>query len=1726
MVLAGLALAACVGGWLVGLAEGQIRRRPPFVGVNPSTTTGSGQQFSAIKLIEKSEFRQYIEVAQACIKDKAWNDAVTALQAMLDSKEDFYVRVKEKDPTGRESVRWTSAKTEANALLGTMASEGLDVYEVRYGGKARQMFDEARRKGDWEQLSDVALRYLHTRAGTEANDYLATSLLDRGQFFPAALRFERLLKMNPERVKISDLAIFKTALAYRRAGEVKKADEFWKKLEDRLKEQGGLKIGDQLVAMERLQQMLNETARPESANPHDWPLIRGNLTNSAQAKGSPPLLDMVLWQRPTLLDKSDISGAVEEKGAEAKMWVDRAVQQQQRQPNTPVLSGSFPIAVGNLMIYRSYMDIRAVFLQEQKDAQGKLLAKAGDIAWKSTEFEGSLAMVLGDPKLRGIVENQWLNNYQQPGVLNLVYENSLLGSLSSDHRLVYAVDDLAVPAPANIFQFMWNTPQMNNEIKALISGNSLVAYELNSGLNIWRLGGRPVGEGHDPNNDPFVDSHFLGAPLSVGGKLYVLNEKNPGPMGDSELRLVCIDPTKKDANHKPRVLTIQALGNVQQQHRITHDMSRRTHAVHLAYADGILVCPTNAGEVLGIDLLSRSLAWSYPYREGPSNTQPNPNPFPQPLPFPQPIPGMNAGNILGNWQSSPPVVADGKIVFTAPDASSVHCINLHNGLLSWRSPRLDGDLFLAGVYQGKVIIVGKNGCRILSLHDGGQLHYIPTGDLPSGQGVACKNVYYLPLQKGEVTAIDLNRGIIKAHNRATKASVPPGNLVFHEGVVVSQTPREILAYPQLAARLELATEALKADPNNPEKLLNRGEMRLFDGQVQDAVNDLREALTKNPPEAVGQRTRDRLFEAYTDLFHLDFNGASGKYLDEFRGLCKVPANNAEEQQRTARFLRIVAEGRESQGNLVDAFQLYREFGDLPLNREQGVAALDDPTHKIPTPIWLRGRISNMMAKAKPEQREPLEAKIAEEWKIVENKNDVDAVRTFVGMFDVPFRVGRQARLKLAETIMNKNDKAAYLEAELNLGQLRVGDFRRDPQVGGRALAALAMLEEKKGHAEAMKLAAMYYRQLGKQFPDAVVRGDKAKGADLLNDLATDKRFLPYLGEQGSLWGRAKIAARELPPGQFVQGMQGFIFQPEGDLTPFMKHHRLVLDPTNNNDPKLRLVDLTTNKVRWTQNLGSVPNNFRFFQYLYQQGQNNQAFHPNARFRFFQVKGHLAVFQVGTMVYALDLDTSRILWQHSLLNEKINLPVQQILPDSEGNLEMLVANQFGQLSRFRIGQVGAVEASYVALVTQKGLVVLDPLRGTPLWTKMDVPAQSRVFGDEQHLFLVQEAPGGATGAGRVLRAIDGASVEVADFGQIYQNRIRVAGRRILSALNGKNGVTVRLYDIPSGKDVWTRAFAGGSTVLQTEDRELTGVIEPDGKLFALDAATGKNILSTSVLQADRAPRIKAEDLKNLHEPLLLRDQERFYLALNKAVDTNQVAGGVIGNNFSNGLRCGVVNGWFIAFHAVDGKRKVGDRDIEWKKGQIAWHSFTPVTNQLIVLEQFRNLPVAIFTARYNQMQGAQGVNGTRWVTQTLSLDKRTGRLVWPPAGADGLQPSNSNPLYYAFNIDLSAGTINMISFSGILQHYINDGRKLPDNRVPPGAKLAPGQPGVGGWAPRFDGRVVPPIGGVLPVPGIPGRIRIMPVPNIRIRVRPIEAVPDQPAVPPLPIDPKPRLERPR
>jgi outer membrane protein assembly factor BamB len=1646
------------------LAPVQIQAQPlpggPGVpgGPNAKNDDGKSNQFSAVKLIENTIYRQYLNVARDAIGDKAWDDAITALQKILDTKEDNYVQVREKDASGREVLRWTSVKFAANNLLGKMESAGLDVYEQRYGPKALALLREAKENGDEELLSEVAHRYFHTKAGVEANERLATMLLDRGQYFLAALRFGQMLKLSQERYPTSPLTLFKAAFSYRRAGDKEKSEAVWKKLDDKLVGKDGLQVGETTITVERLRGFLDDDKQRVTFGLYDWPMVRGDRANNAQGVGSPPLLDQPQWKRLSLLDNDPV---ITEWHHDEERRVKSEVESILNNPaNSIVMPGFFPIVSGGRVIFRAYGDIRCVALRNMEE--GGVRSKPGDTLWRSFGGSGSIVHLLEDKDLSQPVSS-WLASYKNfPGFANLVFENTTIGAISSNGEQVFYIEDLAVPPPDHVLQvqpnmgFVQQAPSLPERTHKLVMQNSLNAIDIKTGLLKWCLGGET---GERSKADTFADSHFLGAPISIGGKLYVLNEKNFGITGDAELRLVCIDPDPaKVVGRQPLIVQpIQTLGMIEQRNRVTHAVSRRINSTFLAYGEGILVCPTNAGEILGVDLMSRSLAWAYPYREATPSEQPAPQqPGMQPGGFVRPGMYNMMGSLamISKWKSTPPVIANGKVIFTAPDADSIHCINLHDGTPVWKKRKKDSDIFFAGVVGDKALVVGKNQIRALRVSDGDAAwkeEYLTTGDYPSGMGVACSNVYYQPLKKGEILAIDVERGAIKAHNRTKNTSTSPGNLVFSEGSVLSANALEVAAFPQLQARLEVAEADLRNNPNDGPKLVARGEILLADGQVQRAVDDLEKALDRSLPADLDKRAKNLLYEALTDLLISDFDKASVRYLDTYQHLAKLGDTEREKQLRQAKADRVIAQGREAQGNLIEAFRMYKEFGSLPIHNETGgVASLDDPSHVVPVRVWLRGRIAAMFAKATPQQRAPLDLKIAEEWKAVEAKKDPDALRAFVGMFDVAFDVGREARLRLAEAIIERNDRGSFLEAELSLLQLRGEAYRMDAASGGHALAGLALLEEKRGSAEGMREAAYNYRLLAREFPKDAVRG-KRTGAELLDQLAADKRLLPYV-EEGTGWGHARLVAREL--GGVGGGMSQTytsVLHPEGMPSPFMNGHRLLLETSQGFlAPKISLVEISTGKARWGPlSLEKMPPNL-VVSHLYNPNAYNNSLAHAGRFRFCQVAGHLVVFQVGVMVYCMDADQGRFLWSRSLIEQTPNQPNQQtgqFTLDNDGNLQIIWGQLNGIMQQLHapVGQVGAVEPSYVALVTQNGLLVLDPIRGGELWKKSDVTAGSQVFGDDQFLCVVETADGGV-GSTRVYRAGDGEPVAVRPYSREYQGKLRTIGRYLLTLTQqpGQALLSLRLFDPATGNDVWSKPIDPQSAVVATDDPNLTGWIDPTGRLVALDARSGVELLSTNVAQG----RLPIAEVRNLREPLLLADKERFYLALNHPVDPSQILGGVLVNNFKQGIRSRTVNGWVAAFYRHDGPVQVSRKTYDAHKGEIAWHSDGPVESQLMVVEQLDDMPILLMTSRRNHlMKGTQ----PRAESAVAAIHKETGKFVYESGwrqGAAGWQ-------FVDVQTDARLGVVNLIGTSSSVQFHLEDGRKVePPQGLSVTSSLAP------------------------------------------------------------------------
>lgn len=310
-------------------------------------------------------------------------------------------------------------------------------------------------------------------------------------------------------------------------------------------------------------------------------------------------------------------------------WIDQNLKKFMmmidQRPNHPPLPAFFPIASAGRIIFRTYDTVCCVATRD--DASQNPPVKAGELLWMADwSFQGLYAMV-SDGSRRSQMDQNWMPPYMQQGPFGIFFENGLIGAMSHDGSLVYFVDDIAVPPHAQQQQMFNNNGQpmaFGSSFNDMVHHSKLVAVNLETGKLVWRAGGRiankkaPVpGEVEKETSESLLsDAFFLGAPLPLAGKIYLVIEK------DRDLHLVCLDPTKIDAStHHPELVWSQPLGNPHTP--LPTDSLRRMQGISLAYSDNVLVVPTNAGAVLGIDLLSHSIIWARSYRMANKVVDPN-----------------------------------------------------------------------------------------------------------------------------------------------------------------------------------------------------------------------------------------------------------------------------------------------------------------------------------------------------------------------------------------------------------------------------------------------------------------------------------------------------------------------------------------------------------------------------------------------------------------------------------------------------------------------------------------------------------------------------------------------------------------------------------------------------------------------------------------------------------------------------------------------------------------------------------------------------------------------------------------------------------------------------------------------------------------------------------------------------------------------------------------------
>jgi len=1437
--------------------------------------------------------------ARELIARERYGDAVRLLGEVLEGDTDYFFQPDRDRPLHR------SLKVAAQQLLGGIPAEGRELYELQQGPRAQALLEAVLAGESDSSLTEISRRYFHTRAGYEATFLLGLREFDQGRPLAAALTLGRLNRALRDD-RFEPALSLTLAACWLQADEPEKARQALVELKA---SQGGRAprfagkpvrwFDTPETAVSWLSEHMGE--RPDAAPRATqlWAMVGGNPDRNASVDGGMPLLSM-RWRIPVANDR-----AIEELW---RHYVQRAVHQK-----TPVIPSLAPLVVDDVVLMRTMSSLLAVD------------ARTGKRLW---EARGNEQRELStDALTRASRQSRSTAQRLAMQLLHRISSDATYGSLSSDGRLVFAVEDTqpAFSQPRQVIRNARTVSQSPDD------SNRLAAYGVRSGKLKWHLGGPP--EDEFPLRQ--AGSYFLGPPLPLRGRLYVLAEVR----GEVSLRVL-------DAN-KGDLLWSQPLAMVEPE---TYSFApRRYRGLSPSYRDGILICPTGAGAIVAVDLASRSLLWGYRYEQDTdAHTR-------QRLIIAQ-MRGQTSG-AAASWAEFPPIIADGRVLVAASNApDDIQCLDLLSGDVVWEAPREDS-IMVGCVWEGTILLIGPEKVSARKLADGRlaweqRVVELPTDARPSGRGFLSDGLYFLPLSTGEIAAIDVERGKLEAIT-SSRDELVPGHLVCYGNLVISQALDGLVAFEQRAPLQRQVAAALAKNPNDPRALTRRAELRLAEGDLLDAVADLRRAMDQRPDSRTRRLLAGALLEGLTSNF------------PQFHPMADQLEPLLDTLEQQAEYHRAMAAGLQESGRWQAALSHYKQL--ILLGEDSPVLEDVSPFHAVARDRLVAVGLHDLYRRARPEARREIDRYIADQVAEATALEGTGHLRELISYFGYSPAI-RPARRELLERLVAAN---RILEAELLLWD----DYRSDnPDRAGPAAARLAKMMDEIGRSDQ---AALVYRELATRFAN-VVCGGEATGAEIVAALPQSHPAHSAHSARGGVTaaafpsGSVAMEQRDLKNQAY---MMSFVSRLEGDGGPFLQHHLARL---NHSRRRFELIDGLGREVL------SVD------------------FSRNARVHisygsdeiFGRLCGHLLVARTTAGAVALNTlrpeDEGRmLLWpdgeSEDALEDELALGVVPgQWPGQIGFARAVVfSNQRHQL------ELGPVSPD-CAVVAQGGAVTgHDPISGRALWTRRDLPQVDMIFGDHEYTVVAQSGETRLT----ILRMSDGSTLKQVPMPEGSRNMPlsrhlqTTRGRCFLDSVLVDNHRVIGLYDPVGEKYVWGPKTFESSARVDILHGRAVGVLENEGRFHLLALADGRTLLDEKLPEAD--------DANQIH--LIPAGDDRGLLLVNKSADQRVRMAPLPGTQSQL-----IGQGWIYAFQcqapgaapgatnqASDAGATAGDA--AEAHGRLLWDKPTKVENQMLIANQPELLPVLSFASRIIRLDKNNRVRGPM-PTQVLCVDKRSGRVV--------------------------------------------------------------------------------------------------------------------------------------
>lgn len=1332
-------------------------------------------------------------------REKNWNEALEILEFLLERGGHSTVRL--------ANGRRVPLSEEANRLLGSLPAEVRENYRLKHGQAAAQILAEAAASGDPRRYALVATRYFHTAAGYDAANHLGTLHYDRGEFGMAARWFNLLIDAGAPMSRETSWRL-KAIFALRQSGDRPESDRLLSELSTDPQPQD-LEVGGMRLNPRDWIARLQPRAADAMTIVDEWPIFGGLPSRFAVANGGEPLL-LSRWTRP-VTESHPLRAQI------AMLTQDLGDQQR---ATIPAL---FPLMINNRIIYRTLRGVQV------------LDAATGETLWETREGVSAERMLLGGELDDGeniAMGRRGFNRFNINGpnsdyfggggeshpLVGLLYRNGAFGILASDSRQLFVIEDHAMLSRLGYYGAEFD-PEGDDPFQQNWSTNRLVSYDLNSGRPLWTVGGVAMNE---PFDLPLAGTYFLGAPLVDGGELLVVGEK------DGQIHLFALDP----ANGTPRWSQLIAYADT----KIERDIARRWWTAQVACGNGVIVCPTTVGWLVGIDRLSHSVLWTQRY------TQPvDPRAVREGR---EDVDSMVAFSELNSqWSPSAPVIVGSRVVYTPSEEASIVCVDLFDGKTVWQHPKGDDGLYLAGVFDDRVVVVGRNAVTSRAMRDGSvqwTIRFEHAEGRPSGVGVAAKNGYYLPLSSGELWLIDVSIGKVTQKSKLPENDGPLGNLAFYRGKFLSLSAQGMTSYEQRAAAEAEIRRAKEANPHDPQALLHEAEIFRVDRKYAKALESLRAMKPDDVPELLVRRYRSAMLDSLAGVIRGDQSGAQ-REIDELAAFATTP-----DEKWTHRTLLV--ERFAANKEYASAFDLLLDAAGK-LDDAQPLAGTD-PDTMLDATVWVASRLAEFWAKMDAEARKRFDERISAQAKAALD-GDLASRRRAARMF--PFHTAIPAvEDRLVEDYSQTGDVA--LAENILLRRSR----RAEPEMAARALERLGRLLLDAG---LPRDAEQAYRDLERRFPDVPVV-EKKTARELVTELVEKGTFGAAVPQERTAWGEFEFRVERTGTGYLTQHIQEV--DAGAARTPFFQDHRIQIDERRQ---RLEVIGARDETQHWLLPLRSGPRPL--------QGEQVVA----------RASGHMLYLLHRDVLHCLSPVDRKVLWTRVLDVRGsgagyYRVPQRASLQPLRSGASFLSRNSVLHFDRGD-GMLAAVNGECICIYGRRQFTVLDALTGDVRWTRSNVPPNSSVIATDDVLYFVPPDRKQAA----AYHAADGRRIESKDVGSLLAKAVAVLPQGIVvSDADGKGAIlglsakqtVVRLMNPLNQEEIWSRPLPGGTAFALLDETRLVSV-EAGGVPSILDLESGEmQRFETGVA---------AEELKSKPDFYALADRDRLYFVMNRRRGTS-------------------------------------------------------------------------------------------------------------------------------------------------------------------------------------------------------------------------------------------------